>query len=57
MSFGEVKLQPPQGWQCPACTRVYAPFIPQCFSCGPDKPVQSVQITIPSPSEIERNQT
>ena len=23
------------GWQCPRCRRVYAPFVPQCTSCGP----------------------
>ena len=23
-----------QGWQCPLCKRVYAPFIPCCFHCG-----------------------
>lgn len=24
----------PQGWQCPICKRVYAPFVSECFNCG-----------------------
>lgn len=24
---------PAQGWQCPVCHGVYAPFVPQCFRC------------------------
>ena len=23
-----------QGWQCPVCKRVYAPFMPCCTVCG-----------------------
>lgn len=23
-----------QGWQCPVCGRVYAPWMAQCLSCG-----------------------
>lgn len=23
-----------QGWQCPICKRVYAPFVPCCSYCG-----------------------
>lgn len=24
----------PQGWQCPICKRVYAPFVSECINCG-----------------------
>ena len=23
-----------QGWQCPVCKRVYAPFVSECLYCG-----------------------
>lgn len=23
-----------QGWQCPICKRVYAPFVSECINCG-----------------------
>lgn len=26
----------PLGWQCPVCARVFAPFVDQCRSCGPE---------------------
>ena len=26
-----------QGWECPKCGRVYAPFITECRHCGNDK--------------------
>lgn len=37
------QLMPQQGWQCPICSAVYAPFVPQCFSC---KPVTTTTPTI-----------
>lgn len=24
----------PQGWTCPKCGRVYAPFISECYACN-----------------------
>lgn len=27
-------LSAPQGWECPKCGGVYAPYTPMCFSCG-----------------------
>jgi hypothetical protein len=24
-----------KGWECPKCSAVFAPFIPQCTNCGP----------------------
>ena len=27
----------PQGWQCPACKRVYSPSYPWCNFCGNDR--------------------
>lgn len=26
--------KPPQGWVCPKCGRVYAPFVAECHSCN-----------------------
>ena len=26
-------VTPQQGWQCPVCLRVYAPFMPVCSYC------------------------
>lgn len=23
-----------QGWQCPLCKKIYAPHIPECYSCN-----------------------
>lgn len=31
-----------QGWQCPICKRVYAPFVQKCFYCG-EKETQTIQ--------------
>lgn len=36
----------PQGWQCPCCRRVYAPFMSMCPSCSP--PVVSFVTTTTS---------
>jgi hypothetical protein len=36
----------PQGWQCPCCRRVYAPFMSMCPSCP--GPVSSVITTTTS---------
>ena len=28
---------PPQGWQCPKCRRVYAPHVDECRACRPPR--------------------
>ena len=33
MNWDEISFAP-QGWQCPVCKRVYAPFTPMCWYCG-----------------------
>lgn len=30
-----ITLTPPQGWQCPACGGVYAPWMATCTECKP----------------------
>ena len=30
-----------QGWVCPKCGSVYAPFQPECWRCAPKKSVDS----------------
>lgn len=30
-----ITLMPPQGWQCPACGGVYAPWVARCGECKP----------------------
>ena len=30
-----------QGWQCPICKRVYAPFMPMCTYCGTESEKQT----------------
>lgn len=39
----EFNYNPPetvqQGWQCPVCKRVYAPWMAQCLSCGGQRTV------------------
>ena len=32
---GRGRPQPASGWQCPGCSRCYAPGIRQCGECGP----------------------
>lgn len=32
--FGAEMVGAQQGWQCPVCKRVYAPFISECPYCG-----------------------
>ena len=29
--------EPQQGWQCPVCRRVYAPWMAQCLTCGGER--------------------
>ena len=31
--MSEIKMPPKQGWQCPVCGRVYAPWMPSCTLC------------------------
>lgn len=30
-----ITVMPPQGWQCPACGSVYAPWVARCTECKP----------------------
>lgn len=30
-----------QGWQCPVCGRVYAPFTPMCYYCGGEQKIET----------------
>ena len=32
------ELPAPQGWQCPVCKSVMAPFVAECLRCSPAKP-------------------
>lgn len=34
------------GWICPKCGRVYAPFIPECQHCNCNKEVKSMNGTV-----------
>ena len=36
----DFKLYPraPQGWHCPQCERIYAPFISECHACNNNRP-------------------
>lgn len=34
-----------QGWQCPICKRVYAPFVSECWYCGRDTVVTNIDST------------
>lgn len=27
-------MNAPSGWVCPKCTKVYAPFVTECWSCN-----------------------
>ena len=33
MTWIDIKPQPPQGWVCPSCEAVMAPFMPSCIRC------------------------
>jgi hypothetical protein len=44
---------PQQGWQCPCCKRVYAPFCPACFVCGQKETVIQKD-TQPVPPQPEK---
>ena len=35
-----------QGWQCPICKRVYAPFMSMCTHCGIDEITTTTTMTI-----------
>lgn len=39
-----------QGWVCPKCGRVYAPFTPMCLYCGGEESV-SIPTTTGTPPE------
>ncbi len=44
----------PQGWQCPKCEAVYAPFVLECHRCAPltqFAPTISDKITITIPPQ------
>ena len=36
-----------QGWQCPVCNRVYAPWMASCPNCGGER--QTISTTISQP--------
>ena len=36
-----------QGWQCPVCRRVYAPWMASCLNCGGER--QTISTTINQP--------
>lgn len=40
---------PQQGWICPKCGRVYAPFCPSCFVCGQKETVVQPNTLPPQP--------
>jgi len=37
----------PQGWQCPICKNIYAPFITACHECNGKNKSQLLQPSIP----------
>lgn len=45
---------PQQGWQCPVCHRVYAPFCPACFVRG-QKNMVTQKVTQPVPPQPEKS--
>ena len=42
-----------QGWQCPVCGRVYAPWVSQCFYCGEGTPSVTWKAST-SPAVVEK---
>jgi uncharacterized OB-fold protein len=32
--IGNYTLPSPQGWECPKCHRVYAPWVAECHDCN-----------------------
>jgi hypothetical protein len=41
------QAMPQQGWQCPVCKNVYAPFMPQCSKCCNQSTVTTTTSSIP----------
>ena len=41
-----------QGWQCPICKRVYAPFMPCCSYCGEEGRTKTSTTTEPISEKI-----
>lgn len=37
----------PQGWECPKCGAVFAPFIPRCVVCEPRRNYEVLDPHIP----------
>lgn len=40
-----------QGWQCPVCKRVYAPYTPWCYFCGQEETKTTTTTSIEISSE------
>lgn len=36
----------PQGWVCPVCGRVYAPYVPMCWYCGNKETTTSTNVEV-----------
>ena len=39
MSDIQITMGNKQGWECPKCGRVYAPWVSMCSYCGNDKSI------------------
>lgn len=44
------QITSPMGWQCPRCSRCYAPFVQQCSWCLPDTPTPKIVMPPDEPS-------
>ena len=47
-----------QGWQCPVCKRVYAPWVSSCDKCGRDEAKNNTTFrAVTTPATINGNTT
>jgi len=49
MCYVPFNAGPQQGWQCPVCKAVYAPFFPQCTRCGKNEQQTTVGTSTGTP--------
>lgn len=42
-----------QGWTCPKCRRVYAPYVPNCFECNTEAATQERAKMVSAWSRVE----